>query len=237
MPLNRFVVLVLCAAALAACSRTPASDTSRLPRPRPRRRASASICSSAWTTRRWCSCTPTASRRCRCARRRSSGTCTQAAIAGRDIYYDQKHRHALDDARRARGDRARTPQGVDAGHARRDPALHQAVLDQQRAVQQPDRAQVRPEDDPAGVRRGARSRRRRTARRSRPPAGEIARRAADAAAADVLRRRASIRSSPTRRPAPGQGHPDRQRQQPLLRRQPGRPEGVHGAVRRSTRGW
>ena len=64
------------------------------------------------------------------------------------------------------------PQGVDAGDAGRDPALHQAVLDQQRPLQQPDRAQVRAED--ARRRRSPRRRRprRRRARRSRRRPGE-----------------------------------------------------------------
>ena len=95
------------------------------------------------------------------------------------------------------------PQGVDAGDARRDPALHQAVLDQHRPLQQPHRAQVRAEVH-AARRSPPRRRRRRRAGATFPTRERrIARRAARAAAADVLRSRTSIRSSPTRRPAPG----------------------------------
>ena len=66
----------------------------------------------------------------------------QAAIAGRDIYYDQRYAHNLEmrdvlEAIVTHADRRRSDD------ARRDPALHEAVLDQHRPVQQPDRAQVR----------------------------------------------------------------------------------------------
>ena len=99
------------------------------------------------------------------------------------------------DARRARSDRhasgRRRP-----GDARRDPALHQAVLDQHRAVQQPDRAQVR----------AARARRRRSPPRRTPPrsagarfplqAGETLDQLLDAAASRCSSIPTSIRWSP-----------------------------------------
>ena len=91
------------------------------------------------------------------------------------------------------------PQGVDRGDARRDPALHQAVLDQQRALQQPHRAQVRAQ--PARRRRlprgegrgrgGRPSRRRRANRSTRCWRG----------CSRCSSIRTSIRSSPTRRRA------------------------------------
>ena len=85
----------------------------------------------------------------------------QAALAGRDIFIDQKHRHALE-MRGVLEAVITHPQGVDAATLARNRALHQAVLDQQRPLQQPDGAQVRAEDHARGVRR------RRARPRSRP---------------------------------------------------------------------
>ena len=69
----------------------------------------------------------------------------QAALAGRDIFYDQKHRDALE-MRGVLEQIVAHPQGIDPATLERDPALHQAVLDQQRPLQQPHRAQVRAQD-------------------------------------------------------------------------------------------
>ena len=69
----------------------------------------------------------------------------QAALAGRDIFIDQKHRNALE-MRGVVEAVVAHPQGVDAGDAGASPALRQAVLDQQRPLQQPHRAQVRAAD-------------------------------------------------------------------------------------------
>ena len=63
------------------------------------------------------------------------------------------------DARRARGD-PHAPGGDRPGDARRDRALHEAVLDQHRPVQQPDGAQVRAQVRARGVRRRRAGRRR-----------------------------------------------------------------------------
>ncbi len=155
--------------------------------------------SNAWTMRSLCSCTRTASRRCRCARRRSSGTCRRRPLPGATSTSTRSTGDALE-MRAVLEAIVTHPQGVDAADARRDPALHEAVLDQQRAVSQPDGAEVRAQDHAAGVRGGREERR--AGRRDVPGGrGRIARRAAGAAAADVLRPERSIRSSPTRRQA------------------------------------
>ena len=63
----------------------------------------------------------------------------QAALAGRDIYYDQRYasgltmRHVLEAI-------LTHSEGVDARDAGRDPPLHQVVLAQQRPLQPPDSA-------------------------------------------------------------------------------------------------
>ena len=70
-----------------------------------------------------------------------------AALAGRDIYYDQRYALNLEM-------RALLEAIADASERRsmptvlhEDPALHEAVLDQQRPLQQPHRAKVRPAPD------------------------------------------------------------------------------------------
>ena len=141
----------------------------------------------------------------------------QAAIAGRDIFYRPEAPRRARDARHPRADR-RAPAGRRRRDARRDPALHQAVLDQQRALQQPDRAQVRAEDARrrrSPPREGGRDR---TARPSRPPAGE----SLDAMLARLQPMFFDPNVDPivtNKTPGAGQGHPAGERQQPLLRRQ------------------
>ena len=78
----------------------------------------------------------------------------QAALAGRDIYYDQRYAHNLE-MRAVLEAVLRHPAGVEPQTLAAIAALHEAVLDQHRPVQQPDRAKVR-----AGLH---------AARRSRPP--------------------------------------------------------------------
>ena len=92
-------------------------------------------------------------RSCRWTRRCSIWHLYQAALAGRDIYYDQRYAHNLEMRDDPRGDphASRRDRSGDAGG---DPALHEAVLAQHRAVQQPDRAQVRAEVHAGGVCRG-----------------------------------------------------------------------------------
>ena len=98
--------------------------------------------------------------RCRSTRRLLIWHLYQAALAGRDIFYDQRYAHNLE-MRDVLEEIITHPAGVDPRDARGDPALHEAVLDQHRPVQQPDRAQVRAEVHAGGVcRRGARGRRR-----------------------------------------------------------------------------
>ena len=121
------------------------------------------------------------------------------------------------------------PHGVDAGHARRDPALHEAVLAQHRPVQQPDGAQVRAEVHARGVRRGGAGGR--GGRRAVPAASRRdARRDARRGSSRCSSTRASTRSSRTRRPGAGKDILRVEREQPVRRRHDGRPRGVRRAV-------
>ena len=207
-------LLLLLAACLASCSGEPARPVPAANAPPP-----PALCRSERGVARYPQVPARARRRCRrgaavCGRlRRAAATektliwhLYEAALAGRDIFIDQKHRDALE-MRRILEQIVAHPQGVDARDARRDPALHEALLDQQRALQQPDRAQVRPEVHAAGVCRRGQGRRA-GRRRVRHAGGRIARRHARAPAADVLRRRR--RSDGHQQDAgPGQGHPRR----------------------------
>ena len=77
----------------------------------------------------------------------------QAAIAGRDIYYDQRYAHSLE--MRDVLEEILTHAGRHRSrHADGDPALHQAVLVEHRSLQQPDGPQVRHEDRARRVRVG-----------------------------------------------------------------------------------
>ena len=87
----------------------------------------------------------------------------QAAIAGRDIFYDQKYAHNLE-MRDVLEAIITHPAGVDPKTLEEITALHEAVLDQHRSVQQPDRAQVRAAVHAGGL-RGGRARRRESRRR------------------------------------------------------------------------
>ena len=217
----------------AGCTRgtetnTPATDSLKPARGRHARRPTASTCSSASTTRRSCSSTPTGS--------------TTLPLQREDAHLAplpggaRRPRHLLRpalraqprDARRARGD-PHAPGGRRSGDARRDPALHEAVLDQHRAVQQPHRAQVRAEVHAGGVRGGRARGRSRPARRFRCEPGETLDAAARAPAAAVLRPDVDpIVTNKT--PGAGQGHPHGERQQPLRRRDDEGPRGLRGAV-------
>ena len=160
--------------------------------------------------------------RCRFARRMLVWHLTQAAIAGRDIYYDQRYAHNLDDAASARGAR-RACRGWRTTPVRRVIRLHEAVLDQHRPVQQPDGAQVR-----AGVHARTRSTRavhdavQRGARLPAARGGEPL----DA----LLARLRPLFFDRTVDPivtnkTPGEGRDilEREREQPLRRRHDGRP--------------
>ena len=138
----------------------------------------------------------------------------QAALAGRDIFIDQKHRDALE-MRDVLEQIVAHPQGVDAGDARGDPALHEAVLDQQRALQQPDRAQVRAD----AARRSSsppRSRPRHSRRDVSHTSGRIARR--DAHAPQPMFFDPNVDPIVTNKtPGAGKDILHRQRQQPVRR--------------------
>ena len=115
----------------------------------------------------------------------------QAALAGRDIYYDQRYAHNLE-MRRVLEAVRHAPAGVDAAR-RLDAicALHEAVLDQHRAVQQPDRAKVRAGLHAGGV-CGRRARGRSHGREPAARGRRIRRRPAGAAAPAVLRSRVRV---------------------------------------------
>ena len=101
------------------------------------------------------------------------------ASPGRDIYYDQRYAHNLEMRDVLEAIITHAAAASIADDARGDRALHEAVLDQHRAVQQPDRAQVR-------------------ARRARPTAFAAAARAAAAAGAPFPPAPAARRSTAAR---------------------------------------
>ena len=74
----------------------------------------------------------------------------QAALAGRDIFYDQKHARSLE--MRDVLEAIIAAPGIEPSDARGDPPVHETVLDQQRSVQQQERAQVRVDLHPGSVR-------------------------------------------------------------------------------------
>ncbi len=152
----------------------------------------------------------------------------QAAIAGRDIYYDQRYRHALE-MREVIEEILTHAAGHRPGDAGRSSPLRQTLLDQLRAAQQHHLAKVR-----AALQQRRLSRRGRDRRPPRRPfSGAPGRDAGGAARAPrrpVLR---PDRGSAGDEQGAGRGprHPGRQREQPLRRRDDGRPRGVRGASR------
>ena len=128
-------------------------------------------------------------------------------------------------ARGARGDllHARAGDRRRARRRRRDPPLHEAVLDQLRSAQQHDGAQVRAAAARRTSLRGRRAARRRSGARFPLRRGRDARRAARPAATapffDPAVDRAGHEQDARRRPR----HPRGERQQPLRRRDDGRP--------------
>ena len=220
---------VLLAASLRVRRKPDSARTCRDgPRP-PRRRPSASTCSSASTTRPSCSSTPTASRTCRSAT--SAGLAPHAGG-------DRRSRHLLGSALRARPRDARTsssrssrtpPASTQATLAEIH-ALHEAVLAQHRAVQQPHRAQVRADVHARGVRP-------RRPRRPRKNGADV-RHAGGESLDAMLARMRPLFFDPTVDPMVTQKTPEGgrdilagQRQQPVRRRDDGRPEGLHREVR------
>ena len=95
-----------------------------------------------------------------------------AALAGRDIYYDQRHAHSLD-MRAVLEAIVTHPHGVDAEGPSRSPALHEAVLDQQRSLQQHHRTKVRPSPDTARVARCGTGRRQKRSALCRRPSESL----------------------------------------------------------------
>ncbi len=73
-----------------------------------------------------------------------------AALAGRDIYYDQRYAHNLELRAVLEGILTHAPT-LPPDVERRDPALHEAVLDQQRSLQRRHRAQEPAADRPGCV--------------------------------------------------------------------------------------
>ena len=211
-----------------ACSRH--GDTARRHSGAGRRRRAAaprrrphSTCSSGSTMRRSCSCMPTASASCRSRRRCSIWHLYQAAIAGRDIYYDQRYAHNLE-MRDVLEAIVTHPTGVDAttlAEIQRYTKLFWINtgpynnLTARKFV-----LKCTPEAFAAAAHAAEKAGAHVSAARRRD-----ARPAAGAAAADVLR--------PERRPdghredaAAGQGHPHRERQQPVRRRHDEGPRGL-----------
>ena len=159
---------------------------------------------------------------------------SQAAIAGRDIFYDQRYAHNLEmrDILEAHRDARRRRR---SGDARGDSALHEAVLDQHRSLQQPDRAQVRP--DVHAARRLPRPR----TRQNEP--GATFPLAAGESLDQLLARLQPQFFDPNvdpmvtaKTPPPGTGHPHRQRQQSLRGRVDEGSRRVSRSSTRSTRG-
>jgi hypothetical protein len=70
-----------------------------------------------------------------------------AALAGRDIYYDQRYTHNLE-MRDVLEEIVHAPRWRRPDDADRDSALYEVVLAQHRAAQQPDGAKIRAECEP-----------------------------------------------------------------------------------------
>ena len=155
---------------------------------------------------------------------------SNAALAGRDIFYDQRYAHGLE-MREVLEEILTHAEGVDSAKPLEAiHRLHEALLDQQRAVQQPDRPQVRPRGRAGGVPRGGPRRGRRRGAEFPARAGETLDAMLDPPRAGLLR--------PGRRPDPDQqvarprpGPAARERQQPLRRGLDGRPRGLRRGVR------
>ena len=101
-----------------------------------------STCSSGSTRRRSCRCMRTDSARCRSRKRRSSGICIRrrSPAATSSTTRGTRRRLEMRDVLEAI---LAHPQSVDKATLDEITPLHEAVLDQQRSVQQPDRPQVR----------------------------------------------------------------------------------------------
>ena len=175
-----------------------------------------------------CSCTPTASPSCRCKEKTLIWHLYQAALAGRDIFYDQRYAHNLE-MRDVLEAVLTHKAGIDPATLSEIEQLHEALLDQQRPVQQPDRAQIRADVHARGVRRRraggraapARNFRSRAARRSISCSRALQPMFFDPAVDPMV----------TNKTPPRAGHPRGERQQPLRRPDDEGPRGVQGSAR------
>ena len=164
----------------------------------------ASTCSNRSTKRRWFSFMPTASRRSAPGEDAHLASVPGGACGPRHLSTTSATAHNLE-MRDVLEEIITHGAAVDAATLAGDRAVHEALLDQHRALQQPHGAQVRPE-----VHARRRSRRRRTRPRTAgarfPRARRNARRDARPHAAAVLRceRRPDRHEQDAR---PGQGHP------------------------------
>ena len=135
----------------------------------------------------------------------------QAALAGRDIFIDQKHRSALE-MRGILDQIVAHPQGDRSGDVRRDPALHELFWINNGPYNNLTARKFVLKTTPEALRRrgeGAQAR----GRDVRDAERRIARRDARAAPADVLRSQRRPERHDKAPPA-GQGHPHREREQP-----------------------
>ena len=152
----------------------------------------------------------------------------QAALAGRDIFLDQKHRNALE-MRAVIEAVVAYPQGVDPGTLTQVQRYAKLFWinngPYNNLTAQKFLLQATPEALAGAVKTAVKN-----GAAVRPARQRVDRRDAGAAEPHVLRRgRRSDRHGQDA--ATRQGHPDRQRQQPLCRRHPRRPQGLHREVR------
>ena len=157
-----------------------------------------------------------------------SGICIRPPSPAATSIYDQRYAHNLEMRERARRDH-HAPGRRRPGDARRDRALHQAVLDQHRPAQQPDGAQVRAEVHAGGApprRARGRARGRRFPLDERRNRSTAARRGCEPLFFDP----AVDPMVTSKTPGAGKDILDGQREQPLRRRDDGGPRGIRGAV-------
>ena len=138
----------------------------------------------------------------------------QAAIAGRDIYFDQRYAHNLEMRELLEALVPEWPSDA-RGCAGADRPVHEAVLDQQRSSQQPDRAEIRAGVQPGRLR--ARSARGCPAWRARAVACRRAARCAAVAPPAAVLRQVGSPDGDEQDAGRGSGHPHGEREQPVRR--------------------
>ncbi len=151
----------------------------------------------------------------------------EAALAGRDIYYDQRYAHNLE-MRDVLEEILTHPSGVEPGTLGEIQRYTEALLAQHRPLQQPHRPEVRPESRPGRICRG----RPRGPEGWRAIPGEARRNAGRHARADAaVVLRPGRRSDRHEQDAGArEGHPRVERQQPLRRRHDEGSRGLPRAV-------